>query len=47
MAGVAREERVCKECGNGEVKDVKHWLLKCAAWKTHKEPLLYSDSGSH
>ena len=38
--GVAREERVCKECGSGEVEDVEHWLLRCAAWKTIREPLL-------
>ena len=25
--GVAREDRICKECGNGEVEDVEHWLL--------------------
>ena len=35
--GVAREERVCKECGSGEVEDVEHWLLRCAAWKTIRE----------
>ena len=42
MVGVTREGRVCKECGGGEVEDLVHWLLRCAAcmWKTHKEPLL-------
>ena len=25
--GVVREDRVCKECGKGEVEDVEHWLL--------------------
>ena len=38
--GIAREERVCKECESGEVEDVEHWLLRCAAWKTLREPLL-------
>ena len=38
--GVAREERVCKQCRSGEVKDVEHCLLGCAAWKTHRGPLL-------
>ena len=37
---VAREERVCKECESGEVEDVEHWLLRCEAWKSHREPLL-------
>ena len=40
MAGVAREERVCKESESGEVEDIEHWLLSCAAWKTLREPLL-------
>ena len=31
---------MCKECENGEVEDVEHWLLRCAAWKTLREPLL-------
>ena len=38
--GVAREERVCEECGSGEVEDVEHWLVRCEAWKTLREPLL-------
>ena len=33
--GVAREERVCKECGSGEVEDVEHWMMRCVAWKSH------------
>ena len=37
---MARAKRVCKECGSGEVEDVEHWQLKCAAWETHREPLL-------
>ena len=31
---------MCKECGSGEVEDVEHWLLRFAAWKTIREPLL-------
>ena len=30
---VSREDRVCKECGSGEVENVSHWLLRCAAWE--------------
>ena len=26
MAGVKREDRVCKECNSGEMEDVMHWL---------------------
>ena len=29
--GVAREKKVCKECGSDGVKDIEHWLLRCAA----------------
>ena len=39
--GVARENRICKECGKGEVEDVEHVeLLMCETWKTHREPLI-------
>ena len=38
--GVKREERVCKECGSGEIEDVCHWLLRCAAWEELRRPLL-------
>jgi len=38
--GVTREDRVCKECGKGEVEDVEHWLLRCENWKTHRQPLI-------
>ena len=31
--GVSREDHMCKECGCGEVEDVSHWLLRCAAWE--------------
>ena len=27
--GVRREERVCKECGNGEVEDIDHFVMRC------------------
>ena len=37
--GVAREERVCKECGSGEVEDVEHWMMRCVAWKSHRSQL--------
>ena len=38
--GVGREDRVCKECGKGEVEDVEHWLLRCEKWRTHRQPLM-------
>ena len=25
-----REDRVCKECGNGEVEDTEHFVMRCA-----------------
>ena len=37
---MVREDRVCKECGKGEVEDVKQWLLRCEKWKTHRQPLI-------
>ena len=24
-----REDRVCKGCGNGEVKDIDHFVIRC------------------
>ena len=27
--GVRREDRVCKECGNGEVEDIDHFVIRC------------------
>ena len=34
--GVATENRICKECGKGEVEGVEHVeLLMCETWKTH------------
>ena len=31
---------MCKECGSGEVEDVSHWLLRCAAWEELRQPLV-------
>ena len=31
---------MCKECGSGEVGDVSHWLLRCAAWEELRQPLV-------
>ena len=28
--GLRREDRVCKECGNGEVEDTEHFVIRCA-----------------
>ena len=36
--GLAREERVYKECENGEVKDIELWLLRCAAFHLYGTP---------
>ena len=38
--GVKREDRLCKECTRNEVEDVMHWLLRCPAWNSHRQPLL-------
>ena len=38
--GVKREDRLCKECTRNEVEDVTHWLLRCPAWNSHRQPLL-------
>ena len=28
--GLRREDRVCKEYGNGEVEDTEHFVMRCA-----------------
>ena len=28
--GLRREDRVCKECGSGEVEDTEHCVMRCA-----------------
>ena len=38
--GVKREDRLCKECTSNEVEDVTHWLLRCPAWNSLRQPLL-------
>ena len=38
-----REGRVMlklRECSSGEVEDVTHWLLRCPAWSSLRQPLL-------
>ena len=27
--GVRREDKVCKECRNGEVEDIVHFVIQC------------------
>ena len=44
--GMKREERVCKECGSGEVEDVHHFLLQCSALDHLRQPLLEAMEGS-
>ena len=38
--GVKREDRLCKKCTRNEVEDVSHWLLRCPAWNSLRQPLL-------
>ena len=38
--GVVREQRVCKECSSGDVEDVCHWMLRCPAWDSLRQPLV-------
>ena len=44
--GVARKERVCKECSSGEVEDVCHWMLRCHVWDIVRRPLVEEVSQS-
>ena len=37
---MVREQRVCKECSSGEVEDVCHWMLRCPAWDSLRQPLV-------
>ena len=37
--GLARYERLYKECESREVEDVGHWFLKFPAWNHIREPL--------
>ena len=45
--GVAREERLCKECSSREVEDVYHWILRCPAWDIVRQPLVEEVSLCH
>ena len=35
-----REERKCTECDNGELEDVKHFLMRCKALNKEREELM-------
>ena len=37
--GLRREDRVCKECGNGEVEDTDHFMMRCAYVVKERERL--------
>ena len=37
--GLRREDRVCKECGNGEVEDINHFVMRCAYVVKERERL--------
>ena len=39
--GVSREERLCKNCQSGEVKDVEHFLLRCNSMVEEREKLMW------
>ena len=30
MVNLRREDRVCEECGSGEVEDTEHFVMRCA-----------------
>ena len=38
--GVAREDRVCRECDDGMIEDVHHWLLSCPEWSNLRQPII-------
>ena len=37
--GLRREDRVCKEYGNGEVEDTEHFVMRCAYVVKERERL--------
>ena len=37
--GLRREDRVCKKCGNGEVEDINHFVMRCAYVVKERERL--------
>ena len=39
-SGLKREERKCTECDSGEVKDVKHFLMRCKALNRERQELM-------
>ena len=45
--GVKREKRTYKECNSGEVENVIHWLLRCPAWNSQRQPLMKMIQPSH
>ena len=38
--GIAREERICMHCSQGEVEDVYHWMMRCTAWTESRTRLM-------
>ena len=38
--GVAREYRVCRECDDGMIEDVHHWMLSCPVWSNQHQPII-------
>ena len=38
--GSRREDKVCKECGNGEVEDTEHFVMSCKALNREREELM-------
>ena len=35
-----REDRVCKECGNGDMEDTEHFVMRCKALNREREKLM-------
>ena len=38
--GLRREDKACKECGNGEVEDTEHFVRSCKALNREREELM-------
>ena len=38
--GLGREDRVCKECGNGDMEDTEHFVMRCKALNREREELM-------
>ena len=32
--------RVCRECDDGMIEDVYHWMLSCPVWSNQRHPII-------